>query len=130
MEQVNDTGHLLEPTGLLFAGDGGARGSIETGPGRPAHHPPQNPRFQTPPEDVRWEWHPVRKEWIGWTTETCLFCNSLFDWEGILPVVCGMCLKRINEEGKPWMPGEIAHEARQKRRRKKQKFDALKEGIV
>lgn len=73
-----------------LAGDGGARGSIMRAPAVPDFHF-VHPRETTPAEDVRWEWHPVRREWIGITTETCLLCGDWFGWEGILPIVCGPC---------------------------------------
>ena len=72
------------------AEDGGARGSITRAPAVPDFHF-VHPRETTPPEDINWRWHPVRREWIGWTTETCLLCNKGFEWEGLLPIICGPC---------------------------------------
>ena len=85
------TGQLVTGGAGNSPGGWGARGSIRRAPAVPEFHRPVNPRQTTPPEDVRWEWHPVRREWIGITTETCLLCNQWFCWEGVLPIVCGPC---------------------------------------
>ena len=54
----------------------------------------------------RWGWNPQTSRWTRWVLMSCVFCNRAFDWDGVAPVVCGDCHRRIVEEGRPWLPGE------------------------